>query len=97
MSAISLERPLAATQLLAPCEPTKIIAGGANYHGHLKEVNLPVPTVPVFFLKPPTSLIGPDQPVILQLLELPLEKAQVEERSRVSASEVPLGTHSDSK
>ena len=32
------ERPLAATQLLAPCEPTKIIAGGANYHGHLKEV-----------------------------------------------------------
>ena len=29
-------RPLAATQLLAPCEPTKIIAGGANYHGHLQ-------------------------------------------------------------
>ena len=57
-------RPLAATQLLAPCEPTKIIAGGANYHGHLKEVNLPVPTIPVFFLKPPTALIGPDQPVI---------------------------------
>ena len=57
-------RPLAATQLLAPCEPTKIIAGGANYHGHLKEVGLAVPTVPVFFLKPPTSLIGPGQPVI---------------------------------
>jgi 2-keto-4-pentenoate hydratase/2-oxohepta-3-ene-1,7-dioic acid hydratase in catechol pathway len=39
-------RPLAATQLLAPCEPTKIVAGGANYHGHLKEMNLPVPTGP---------------------------------------------------
>lgn len=58
------ERPLAATQLLAPCEPTKIIAGGANYRGHLAEVGLPMPTVPVFFLKPPTTLIGPDQPVI---------------------------------
>jgi 2-keto-4-pentenoate hydratase/2-oxohepta-3-ene-1,7-dioic acid hydratase in catechol pathway len=57
-------RPLAATHLLAPCEPTKIIAGGANYHGHLKEVNLPIPTIPVFFLKPPTALIGPNQSVI---------------------------------
>src|SRR4030095_3809272 len=54
-------RPLAATQLLAPCEPTKIIAGGANYRGHLREVGLPEPTVPVFFLKPPTALIGPGQ------------------------------------
>src|ERR1700730_14905542 len=57
-------RPLAATQLLAPCERTKIIAGGANYLGPLKETDLPVPTTPVFFLKPPTALIGPGQAVI---------------------------------
>jgi 2-keto-4-pentenoate hydratase/2-oxohepta-3-ene-1,7-dioic acid hydratase in catechol pathway len=57
-------QPLDTVQLLAPCEPTKIVAGGANYHGHLKEVGLAIPTVPVFFLKPPTSLIGPDQPVV---------------------------------
>ena len=57
-------RPLAAVQLLAPCEPSKIVAGGANYHGHLKEIGLPIPTVPVFFLKPPTALLGPDQAVI---------------------------------
>src|SRR5215467_7747444 len=57
-------RPLALTQLLAPFEPTKIVAGGANYHGHLKEIGLPIPTVPVFFLKPPTALLGPDQAVI---------------------------------
>ena len=62
--ATSNVRPLSATQLLAPCEPSKIIAGGANYHGHLREVGLAIPTVPVFFLKPPTSLIGPGQPVI---------------------------------
>jgi len=57
-------RPLTGLRLLAPCEPTKIVAGGANYHGHLKEVGLPVPKVPVFFLKPPTALIGPDDAVV---------------------------------
>jgi 2-keto-4-pentenoate hydratase/2-oxohepta-3-ene-1,7-dioic acid hydratase in catechol pathway len=57
-------RSLASVTLLAPCEPTKIVAGGANYHGHLKEIGLAVPTVPVFFLKPPTSLSGPGQPVV---------------------------------
>jgi 2-keto-4-pentenoate hydratase/2-oxohepta-3-ene-1,7-dioic acid hydratase in catechol pathway len=78
-------RPLAATELLAPCEPTKIVAGGANYHGHLKEVNLPVPTTPVFFLKPPTALIGPDRPVIYprqtQKLEYEGELAVVVKRT----------------
>lgn len=54
----------ATTRLLAPCEPTKIVAGGANYHGHLKEVGLPIPEVPVFFLKPPSALIGPDEAVV---------------------------------
>ncbi len=56
--------PAKATRLLAPCEPTKIVAGGANYHGHLKEVGLPTPKVPVFFLKPPSALIGPDDAVV---------------------------------
>jgi len=56
--------PVADTRLLAPCEPTKIVAGGANYHGHLKEVGLPVPETPVFFLKPPTTIIGPNEAVI---------------------------------
>src|SRR5258708_35992413 len=74
-------RPLAATQLLAPCEPTKIIAGGANYHGHLKEIGLPVPTMPVFFLKRPTSLIGPDQPVIY-----PPETQRLEYESELAAA-----------
>jgi 2-keto-4-pentenoate hydratase/2-oxohepta-3-ene-1,7-dioic acid hydratase in catechol pathway len=58
-------RDAATTRLLPPCEPTKIVAGGANYHGHLKEVGLAIPTVPVFFLKPPSSLIGPDEAVVI--------------------------------
>jgi 2-keto-4-pentenoate hydratase/2-oxohepta-3-ene-1,7-dioic acid hydratase in catechol pathway len=49
---------LSAVTLLAPCEPTKVVAGGTNYHGHVREMNLKLPTVPVFFLKPPSSVIG---------------------------------------
>jgi 2-keto-4-pentenoate hydratase/2-oxohepta-3-ene-1,7-dioic acid hydratase in catechol pathway len=56
--------PRGSVQVLAACEPTKIVAGGANYHGHLKEVGLEIPKVPVFFLKPPSALIGPDQAVV---------------------------------
>jgi 2-keto-4-pentenoate hydratase/2-oxohepta-3-ene-1,7-dioic acid hydratase in catechol pathway len=58
-------RDVASTRLLAPCEPTKIVAGGANYHGHLKEVGLAIPKVPVFFLKPPSALIGPGDAVVI--------------------------------
>lgn len=58
-------RDAASTRLLPPCEPTKIVAGGANYHGHLKEVGLAIPKVPVFFLKPPSSLIGPEDAVVI--------------------------------
>src|ERR1700748_2344694 len=60
----SNQRPLAGAQLLAPCEPTKIIPAATNNRAPQKKPALPIPTMPVFFLKPPTSLIGPDQPVI---------------------------------
>jgi 2-keto-4-pentenoate hydratase/2-oxohepta-3-ene-1,7-dioic acid hydratase in catechol pathway len=56
-------RPLSGLRLLAPCEPTKIVAGGLNYHGHAREVGLPIPKVPVFFLKPPSSLVGHEEPI----------------------------------
>jgi 2-keto-4-pentenoate hydratase/2-oxohepta-3-ene-1,7-dioic acid hydratase in catechol pathway len=55
---------LQAVRLLAPCEPSKIVAGGANFYGHLKEVGLPVPEMPVFFLKPVSSLVGPGDAVV---------------------------------
>ncbi len=56
-------RPMTGLRLMAPCEPTKIVAGGLNYHGHAREVGLPIPKVPVFFLKPPSSLIGHEEPI----------------------------------
>ncbi len=51
--------PLSAVRLLAPVEPSKIVCIGRNYREHAKELNHPIPTEPLFFLKPPSSIIGP--------------------------------------
>lgn len=50
--------------LLAPCEPSKIIALGLNYRDHAAEFGRPVPDEPLIFLKPSTSVIGPDVDII---------------------------------
>ena len=48
-------------RLLAPCEPSKIIAMGLNYHSHAREMDLPMPNSPLTFLKPSTAVIGPGE------------------------------------
>ena len=53
-----VEIPLSALRLLAPVEPSKIVCIGRNYREHAKELNHPIPTEPLFFLKPPSSVIG---------------------------------------
>jgi acylpyruvate hydrolase len=40
----------------------KIICIGRNYADHAKEMNSPVPTEPIFFLKPDTAIIKDNQP-----------------------------------
>ena len=40
----------------------KIIAIGRNYSEHAKELNNPVPTEPIFFLKPESSIIRNNKP-----------------------------------
>lgn len=49
--------------LLPPVAPSKIICIGLNYHSHARELHMPVPEVPLVFLKPPTALAGPGDPV----------------------------------
>jgi 2-keto-4-pentenoate hydratase/2-oxohepta-3-ene-1,7-dioic acid hydratase in catechol pathway len=51
-------------RLLAPIEVASIIGVGLNYANHAKEANLPLPTVPMLFMKPLDSVIGPDAPII---------------------------------
>jgi len=54
--------------LLAPAEPSKVIAVGYNYISHREEMtheeSRPIPEHPPLFLKLPTSLTGPDTDVV---------------------------------
>jgi len=52
-------------RLLAPCYPSKIVAIGLNYRTHAEEANLPIPPMPLIFLKPSTTVIGPDDKIVL--------------------------------
>ena len=51
--------------LLSPCLPSKIVAVGLNYRSHAEEIKMPLPSVPLIFLKPSTAVIGPDDAIIL--------------------------------
>src|SRR5580658_10587216 len=51
--------PLTAAHLLAPVTPSKIICVGRNYRDHAKELGNEVPTEPLLFFKPPSSLLAP--------------------------------------
>jgi 2-keto-4-pentenoate hydratase/2-oxohepta-3-ene-1,7-dioic acid hydratase in catechol pathway len=49
---------------LAPVQPPKIVCVGKNYQDHIDEFGAPTPKNPILFLKPPTSVIGPNAPII---------------------------------
>ncbi|MCL7452819.1 MAG: fumarylacetoacetate hydrolase family protein [Anaerolineae bacterium] len=51
-------------ELLAPCQPTKIVAVGQNYAAHAAELGSTVPAEPLLFLKPPSSVIGPGTAIV---------------------------------
>jgi len=55
---------LDALDLLPPCRPTKMLCLGINYRDHAEEMGHTLPEEPVLFLKPPTALAGPGQPII---------------------------------
>jgi 2-keto-4-pentenoate hydratase/2-oxohepta-3-ene-1,7-dioic acid hydratase in catechol pathway len=51
--------PLSELHLLPPVTPSKILCVGRNYRDHAAELGNDVPTEPLLFLKPPSSLLGP--------------------------------------
>lgn len=57
--------PLSKVKFLPPMVPTKIVCIGMNYRGHIEEIGAEVPKRPMFFLKPPSSLIGHGQDIII--------------------------------
>lgn len=50
--------PLRDVMLLAPVEPSKVLAFGRNYAEHAKELGNEVPEIPVVFSKPSTAVVG---------------------------------------
>ena len=62
---LEAELPLEELKLLPPVLSGKIICVGRNYAAHAAEHDVDVPEYPLIFLKPPSSLIGPDDPVVL--------------------------------
>jgi 2-keto-4-pentenoate hydratase/2-oxohepta-3-ene-1,7-dioic acid hydratase in catechol pathway len=54
----------ASVKLLAPCNPTKIIAIGLNYRDHARELEMREPDTPIIFLKPSTTVIGPEDAIM---------------------------------
>lgn len=72
------ELELAQIKLLAPVIPGKIICVGRNYVAHAREQKADVPEYPLIFLKPPSSLIGPGESILL-----PPQSAQVEHEAEL--------------
>ena len=50
--------------ILPPVTPSKIICVGLNYLSHIKEMGLAIPKSPMLFMKPLTTLIGPEDPIV---------------------------------
>ena len=57
--------PLEMVRLLPPVTPSKIVCVGRNYAEHASELGNTVPKEPLIFLKPPSSVIGPEEPILL--------------------------------
>ncbi|MCL6565900.1 MAG: fumarylacetoacetate hydrolase family protein [Acidobacteriia bacterium] len=57
--------PLREVRLLVPVLPSKIVCLGRNYREHAAELGNPVPSEPLIFLKPPSALLGPEEPILL--------------------------------
>jgi 2-keto-4-pentenoate hydratase/2-oxohepta-3-ene-1,7-dioic acid hydratase in catechol pathway len=63
--------PLEGASLLAPVRPSKIVAAAVNYPSHVPSARAVLdnkeeaPAVPQLFLKPPSSVIGPEETIVI--------------------------------
>ena len=70
---------LADVRLLAPIFSSKVIGVGRNYADHAAELGNEVPKEPLIFIKPSTSVIGPNDAI-----RLPPQSHQVEEEAELA-------------
>jgi 2-keto-4-pentenoate hydratase/2-oxohepta-3-ene-1,7-dioic acid hydratase in catechol pathway len=58
--------------------PSKIVCIGRNYAEHAKELGNDTPKEPLFFLKPPSSIVSSGEPI-----EIPKQSKQVEHEGEI--------------
>ena len=73
------ERAFDPRDLLAPVRPTKVVAIARNYAEHARELGNELPKEPLFFLKPPSSVIGPGDAI-----RLPPESQEVHHEAELA-------------
>ncbi|HEY3716943.1 MAG TPA: fumarylacetoacetate hydrolase family protein [Jatrophihabitantaceae bacterium] len=66
-------------RLLSPVLPSKVVAVGRNYAEHARELGNEVPSTPLLFLKPSTSVIGTGD-----VIRLPADSQQVEHEAELA-------------
>ena len=64
---------LSEVRLLAPCQPSKVVGVARNFTDRVRETGAAAPPLPLLFIKPGTSVIGPGDAI-----ELPPQAQQVE-------------------
>jgi 2-keto-4-pentenoate hydratase/2-oxohepta-3-ene-1,7-dioic acid hydratase in catechol pathway len=65
-AALQAAAPIAPdARLSAPLRPGKIVAVGLNYRDHAREVGAELPERPLLFAKFPSSVIGPDEDIVI--------------------------------
>ena len=55
---------LASARLLCPTLPSKVVCLGLNYRDHAAELGATPPNEPCLFIKPDTSVIGPEEDIV---------------------------------
>lgn len=66
-------------RLLSPILPSKVVCIGRNYSAHAAEFGNDVPSEPMMFLKPSTSVIGPGDPI-----RLPVSSKKVDHEAELA-------------
>jgi 2-keto-4-pentenoate hydratase/2-oxohepta-3-ene-1,7-dioic acid hydratase in catechol pathway len=75
-------------RLLSPILPSKVVCVGRNYADHAAEHGAEVPAEPLLFLKPSTSVIGPQDAI-----KLPPQSNQVEHEAELAVVIGAPGAH----
>ncbi|MGA0876863.1 MAG: fumarylacetoacetate hydrolase family protein [Candidatus Nanopelagicaceae bacterium] len=89
--------PLESVRILAPVIPrSKVVCVGKNYADHAAEMGGEVPKEPIIFLKPNTSVIGPND-----IINWPIQSERVDHEAELAivisriCKDVPKERHKD--